>query len=73
MVAIDAWQQDGFTRVAREYLAKLPTEAGVRRQIDENGDLLARRVGKAGAERQRLLPALAAPSWLDPATGGPRA
>ena len=73
MVAVDAWQQDGFTRVAREYLAKLPTEAGVRRQIDENGDLLARRVGKADTERRRLLPALAAPSWLDPATGGPRA
>jgi biotin-(acetyl-CoA carboxylase) ligase len=73
MVAVDAWQQDGFAAVARDYIARLPTEPGVRRQIDENGDLLARRVGKAEAQRRRLLPALATPSWLDPATGGPRA
>jgi biotin-(acetyl-CoA carboxylase) ligase len=73
MVAVDAWQQDGFAAVARDYLARLPAEPGVRRQIDENGDLLARRVGKAEAQRRRLLPALATPSWLDPATGGPRA
>jgi biotin-(acetyl-CoA carboxylase) ligase len=73
MVAVDAWQQDGFAAVARDYIARLPTEPGVRRQIDENGDLLARRVGKAEAQRRRLLPALATPSWLDPAIGGPRA
>ena len=73
MVAVDAWQQDGFAAVARDYIARLPTEPGVRRQIDENGDLIARRVGKAEAQRRRLLPALATPSWLDPATGGPRA
>jgi hypothetical protein len=73
MVAIDAWQQDGFASVAREYIGRLPTEPGVRRQIDENGDLIARRVGKAEPERRRLLPALATPSWLDSATGGPRA
>jgi Biotin/lipoate A/B protein ligase family len=73
MVAIDAWQQDGFTTVAREYIGRLPSEPGARRQIDENGDLLVRRVGKADAERRRLMPVLAAPSWLDPTTGGPRA
>jgi Biotin/lipoate A/B protein ligase family len=73
MVAIDAWQQDGFATVAREYIGRLPTEPGVRRQIDENGDLLVRRVGKAEAERRRLMPTLAAPAWLDPVTGGPRA
>jgi biotin-(acetyl-CoA carboxylase) ligase len=73
MVAVDAWQQEGFAALAREYIARLPTEPGTRRQIDENGDLLERRVGKAEAERRRLLPALAAPSWLDPSTGGPRA
>jgi biotin-(acetyl-CoA carboxylase) ligase len=72
MVAVDAWQQEGFRAVAREYIMKLPAEAGVRRDIDENGDLLARRVGKAETDRRRLVPALAAPSWLDPATGGPR-
>jgi biotin-(acetyl-CoA carboxylase) ligase len=73
MVAVDGWQQEGFRAVAREYIMKLPTENGVRRGIDENGDLLTRRVGKAEAERKQLVPALAAPSWLDPATGGPRA
>jgi hypothetical protein len=29
-------------------------------------------MGKAEAERRRFVPALAAPSWLDPATRGPR-
>jgi hypothetical protein len=44
----------------------------VRRDIDDNGDLLVRRIGKVEVERRRLVPALAAPSWLDPATGGPK-
>jgi hypothetical protein len=72
MVAIDAWQAEGFAAVARNYIARLPAEKGVRRDIDENGDLLLRRMGKLDVERRQLLPALAAPSWLDPATGGPR-
>jgi len=76
MVAIDAWQERGFGEVAKNYLARLAPEQGLRRDIDDNGDLLARRsvtgLGKAEAERRSLLRALAAPSWLDPATGGPR-
>jgi hypothetical protein len=72
MVAIDAWQEKGFGEVAKNYLARLAPEAGVRRDIDDNGDLLVRRMGKVEAERRSLLHALAAPSWLDPATGGPR-
>ena len=73
MVAIDAWQEQGFGAVAKNYIARLPAEKGARRDIDENGDLLVRRVGKAEVERRPLLPMLAAaPSWLDPATGGPR-
>jgi len=72
MVAIDAWQEKGFKEIAKDYLSRLPPEQGVRRDIDENGDLLIRRVGKADVERRPLLPALATPSWLDPATGGPR-
>lgn len=72
MVAIDSWQEQGFGAVAKNYIARLPAEKGVRRDIDENGDLLVRRVGKADVERRQLLPALAMPSWLDPATGGPR-
>jgi len=72
MVAIDAWQEQGFAEVAKGYLPRLPPESGVRRDIDENGDLLVRRAGKTEVERRRLVPALATPSWLDPGTAGPR-
>jgi hypothetical protein len=72
MVAIDAWQDQGFAEIAKSYVQLLPREDGVRRDIDVNGDLLLRRAGKRDAERLRLRPALATPSWLDPATGGPR-
>jgi biotin-(acetyl-CoA carboxylase) ligase len=72
MTAVDAWQEKGFGEVAKNYLARLAPEQGVRRDIDENGDLLVRRVGKPEAERRALIPALATPGWLDPQTGGPR-
>ena len=72
MVHIDAWQQHGFAEVAREYLARLKPEQGLRRDLDENGDLLLQRMGKLDVERRKLVPALATPSWLDPNTGGPR-
>ena len=72
MVAVDAWQEKGFGEVAKSYLTRLAPEQGLRRDIDRNGDLLVRRMGKVEAERRSLLAALAAPSWLDPATGGPR-
>jgi hypothetical protein len=74
MVAVDAWQEQGFGNVAKNYLARLAPESGVRRDVAENGDLLVRRMGaNAGEpERRSLLRALAQPSWLDPATGGLR-
>jgi len=72
MVAIDSWQEGGFSAVAKSYLARLPIEKSLRRDIDENGDLLIRRMGKAEVERKALLPQLAKPSWLDPKTKGPR-
>ncbi len=74
MVMLDAWQDGGFAAVARRYLQRLAPEAetGIRRDIDDNGDLLLRRMGDAQAERRKLVPALAVPSWLDPATGAPR-
>jgi len=71
MVAVDAWEQEGFTQVARSYLSRLAPEKGTRSAIDDNGDLLMRCAGKA-VERRPLVPALAAPSWLDPTTGEPR-
>jgi biotin-(acetyl-CoA carboxylase) ligase len=72
MVALDAWQESGFGTVAKNYLERLPRESGLRRDIDDNGDLLIRRMGKVEFERQQLLPRLAEPAWFDPATGGPR-
>jgi hypothetical protein len=72
MVAVDTWQQDGFAEVAKNYLARLAPEKNVRRDIDGNGDILVRRVGKTEVEFRKLVPALKTPSWLDPATGGPR-
>ena len=72
MVLVDAWQEQGFAAVAKEYLSRLVPEKGVRRDIDDNGDLLIRRTGKLEAERQPLAPALAQPTWLNPQTVGPR-
>lgn len=74
MVMLDAWQEEGFSAVSRSYLPRLKPEAekGVRRDIDENGDLLVRRAGKTEIERRKLVTALGKPSWLDPKTGGPR-
>jgi hypothetical protein len=71
MVHVDALQEYGFGAIAKEYLKRLPPENGVRRDIDENGDLLVRRAGLE-AGRKTLKPALAVASWLDPKTRGPR-
>ncbi len=73
MVALDAWQESGFGAVAKTYIERLPRESGLRRSIDDNGDLLIQRVTKSETERLALLPQFAAPSWLDPATKAPRA
>lgn len=73
MVAIDSWQESGFGAVANNYLARLPVEKGLRRDIDDNGDLLLRRMGTTGVERVALLPRLAETAWRDPVTKGPRA
>lgn len=72
MMHIDALQEQGFGAIAKEYLRRLPRDKGLRRDIDETGDLLARRVGKVEVERRKLVPALTVPSWLDPKTHGPR-
>ena len=72
MLAIDAWQVDGFGAVARQYLNWLSRERQVSRRLDDNGDLVTHRIGAGKAERHDLLKALAAPSWLDPKLGGPR-
>jgi biotin-(acetyl-CoA carboxylase) ligase len=71
MVATDAWQEYGFAAVAKQYLPRLTKEPGVRRDIDENGDLLVQRAGKT--ERRSLVAALKSPAWLDAGNGGPAA
>ena len=69
----DAWQENGFAAVAKSYLQRLPREPGVRRDIDENGDLLIRKTGKVEVAKQKLLPRLDQPAWFDAKTRGPRA
>lgn len=72
MLVTDAWQVDGFSHVAREYLSRLKRERQTTRRVDESGDLLVRRIGVDKIERRDLKKALATPSWLDPKLGGLR-
>jgi biotin-(acetyl-CoA carboxylase) ligase len=72
MRIVDSWQESGFAAVTKSYIERLPREQGARRDIDENGDLMLRRMGKVDVTRQKLLPRLAQPAWFDPATRGPR-
>jgi hypothetical protein len=72
MVAVDAWRANEFATVTRTYLHHLTTEKGAIPAFDRNGDLLMRWRGQKEPDRHDLAAALAAPSWLDPATGGPR-
>ena len=58
MLAIDAWQVDGFDGVAREFLSRLSRERQVSRRIDDNGDLLTRRIGTDKTDRRDLVKAL---------------
>jgi biotin-(acetyl-CoA carboxylase) ligase len=72
MNAIDAWQDKGFAEIEKNYLARLSPESGARRSIDENGDLLVKRMAAAEPVRHSLISALSRVSWLDPDTGTPR-
>lgn len=73
MTHVDAWQEKGFAAIARTYLSRLPAPAGTSFGLAENGDLLVRSSTSGAVERRALVPRLAAlPSWLDPATDGPR-
>lgn len=72
MAANHTWEREGFGQIAKRLLQRLPRESGVSRRIDDSGDLVIRRAGEAAFARRALRPALTAPSWLDPHTGGPR-
>jgi biotin-(acetyl-CoA carboxylase) ligase len=71
MREIDHWRDSGFIATANNYVSHLEREAGVRHEIGENGELLVTRLGRP-VEYHWLGPKLAAPSWLDPHSGGPR-
>jgi biotin-(acetyl-CoA carboxylase) ligase len=72
MVAVDAWQESGFGAVAKRYVEYMPREKGLRRDFDDNGDLLVRRMASAQAERNVLLPQLRDPAWYDSVNKEPR-
>ena len=73
MYAVDAWHDIGFGAVAKSYLERFTPESGLRRDIDDNGDLLLRRTASGKVERSALLPRLKEASWFDPAGKRPRA
>jgi hypothetical protein len=72
MATVDSCRENGFGEVAKCYLSRLTPANGLRREIDEQGDLLVRPAAGGKLERRSLIGALAVPSWLDPKTGGPR-
>jgi hypothetical protein len=69
MTHMDEWQNNGFSKVARSYLSRLPAESNVERSIDGTGDVLTRVKGKADVKKQKLLPAIECALWLDHKTG----
>jgi len=73
MRVVDSWQENGFAAVAKSYIERMPREQGIRREIDEDGDLTLRRMGKVDVAREKFLPRLRQPAWFDPGTKGPRA
>ena len=74
MTAFDRWNERGFEATARDYLERLPQrEAGERRGIDVNGDLLLGPPAGGGApERASLVDALGRATWYDPQARGPK-
>lgn len=73
MVALDAWRTGEFATVTSTFLHHLTIEKGATPALGHNGDLLVRWRGQQEPDRHDLASALADPTWLDPATGGPRA
>ncbi len=69
MTQMDEWQNNGFAKVARAYLSRLPANPAVERSIDGAGDLLSRTKNTADVKKQKLLPAIERALWLDHKTG----
>jgi Biotin/lipoate A/B protein ligase family len=72
MAELHEWSDVGIAPVAKRWLARLPRKGDQRFSLAENGDLLVSQGALlAPGERRNLARALAAPSWLDPATRAP--
>ncbi len=72
MTAFHDWSETGFGSIASRWLDRLSPEHDRDAELAGNGDLLISRKASHGlSERRSLAEALAAPSWLDPATGTP--
>ncbi|HET8726457.1 MAG TPA: biotin/lipoate--protein ligase family protein [Alphaproteobacteria bacterium] len=66
------WSEVGFGTGARNWLDRLSRAEGESVRLADNGDLLVfRGADSEPVERRSVAQALAAPSWLDPATGTP--
>lgn len=72
MVAMDAWRTNEFSTVTQNYISHLDHEKGATPSLDARGNLLVSWRGQKVPDRHSLVEALAEPSWLDPATGGPK-
>ena len=72
MLALDSWRAGELAAVTRQYVDRLQLEKGAVPSLAREGDLLVRWRGKAEPDRHSLAEALATPTWLDPASGGPR-
>jgi hypothetical protein len=72
LLTLDAWRTGEHSGVTRQYLNSLQVEKGAIPSLSDEGDLLVRWRGRQEPDRRVLADALAAPSWLDPHSGGPR-
>jgi biotin-(acetyl-CoA carboxylase) ligase len=73
MRAFDTWNERGFEPMARDYLERLPnSNAGERRGIDLNGDLLVTLPGKNSPQRAGLVDELVKVAWFDAEHRGPK-
>ena len=70
MVHIDAWQEQASARWRRNTCSACRARKACAATSTTSGDLLVRRTGKVEVERRKLMPLLAAPSWLDPRREG---
>jgi biotin/lipoate A/B protein ligase family protein len=72
MAALDFWRMGEIATVIKSYLESLQVEKGAIASLGSEGDLLLRWRGQQEPDRHGLAAALAAPSWLDSVSGGPR-